>query len=72
GGTADEGKSKVFRRSLFAVKDVKEGESFTPENVRSIRPGYGLMPKHLDRVLVCRASCDIDRGTPLLEGHLAS
>ncbi|MGE5370803.1 MAG: pseudaminic acid synthase [Solirubrobacterales bacterium] len=59
-----EAKSKVFRRSLFVVKDVKAGEVFTEENVRSIRPGYGLHPRYLPNVLGMKASRDIERGTP--------
>lgn len=57
--------SRVFRRSLFAVKDIGEGEKFTKENVRSIRPGYGLPPKYLYAVLGRRAAGKITRGTPL-------
>jgi len=57
--------SRVFARSLFAVKDIRAGEPFTEENVRSIRPGYGLAPKHLSRVLGRKAKSDIKRGTPL-------
>ncbi len=60
-----EAKSRVFRRSLFIVKDMKEGEVFTEENVRSIRPGYGLHPRHLKDVLGRRATRDIKQGTPL-------
>lgn len=57
--------SRVFRRSLFVVKDVRKGETFTNENVRSIRPGYGLPPRYLPQVLGRTAQCDIARGTPL-------
>jgi N-acetylneuraminate synthase len=63
--TPQEMSSRVFRRSLFVVQDVAQGEVFTPQNVRSIRPGYGLHPRYLDEVLGRRASRDISRGTPL-------
>ncbi len=55
----------VARRSLFAVKDIKTGEEFTRENIRCIRPGYGLAPKFLPEVLGKKALKDIKRGTPL-------
>lgn len=58
-------KSREFTRSLFVVKDMKAGEVFTQENVRSIRPGYGLSPEYLKEVLGKRASQDFKRGTPL-------
>ena len=57
--------SLVFRRSLFVVKDVEQGEPLTEENVRSIRPGHGLHTHHLSDVLGHRAARDIKRGTPL-------
>ncbi|MGQ9711973.1 MAG: pseudaminic acid synthase [Desulfotomaculales bacterium] len=60
-----EAKSRVFRRSLFVVKDVKAGEVFTEENIRSIRPGHGLHPRYLKGVLGRRATRDIPAGTPL-------
>ena len=56
--------SVVFRRSLFVVKDVKKGEVFTEENIRSIRPGYGVKPKYFDEVIGTIAERDIERGTP--------
>ena len=57
--------SRVFRRSLFVVEDVKQGETFNTANVRSIRPGNGLHPRHLTEVLGKRAAQGIRRGTPL-------
>ena len=62
---ANEESSRVFRRSLFVVQDVKRGEVFTAESVRSIRPGYGLHTRHLPDVLGRSAARDIERGTPL-------
>jgi sialic acid synthase SpsE len=54
-----------FRRSLFVVQNVKAGEAFTDANVRIIRPGDGLPPKDIERVIGKRATSDITRGTPL-------
>jgi pseudaminic acid synthase len=65
-----EEKSKIFRRSLFVVQDVKAGEIFTEEKVRSIRPGMGLHPRHLKEVLGKAARKDAERGTPLSWEHV--
>jgi sialic acid synthase SpsE len=63
-GDAERG-NLIFRRSLFVVEDVRSGERLTAKNVRSIRPGNGLAPKHLPDVLGRPAARDIKRGTPL-------
>lgn len=63
--TPGEEENRRYRRSLFVVKDVKKGEKFTEENVRSIRPADGLETKYIDEVLESSAAIDIERGTPL-------
>lgn len=65
GVSAEEQKSRVFRRSLFVVQDMKRGDLFSPANLRSIRPGHGLHTRHLEEVLGRRANRNISRGTPL-------
>jgi pseudaminic acid synthase len=57
--------SLPFRRSLFVVKDIKAGEKFSEENVRSIRPGFGLHPRYLQEIIGRSANKDIQRGTPM-------
>lgn len=57
--------SRIFRRSIFVVQDVKAGEVLSEQNVRVIRPGHGLAPKHMPDVLGRTAAADIKRGTPL-------
>jgi N-acetylneuraminate synthase len=64
GPTDSDRSGLAFRRSLFVVEDVRAGERFTERNVRSIRPGHGLHPRHLRDVLSCTAARDIERGTP--------
>lgn len=65
--TPKESASRIFRRSLFVVKNMKAGEVFTPENIRSIRPGYGLKPIFVYNILGRKAKNDIIAGTPLNE-----
>ena len=57
--------STVFRRSLFAAKDIKRGDIITEDNVRCVRPCYGLKPKFLTRILGKKAACDMKFGTPI-------
>ena len=65
GANGHEVNSRTFRRSLFVVQSMKQGEAFTPANLRSIRPGHGLHTRYLAQVLGQRAARDIERGTPL-------
>lgn len=65
GPSRQEKKNLLFRRSLFAVRDIKRGERFTDENIKSIRPGYGLPPKHLNSILGRETKKNIKMGTPL-------
>lgn len=53
---------REFSRSLYVVNDMKSGEAITPENVRSIRPGYGLHPKHYSEILGRKVNRDVERG----------
>ena len=65
GPTEKEQKSLIFRRSLYIVKDMKEGDILTKENLRAIRPGLGLPPKYYDTLLGKRVNKDVQRGTAL-------
>jgi pseudaminic acid synthase len=58
-------KSREHSRSLFVVKDIRAGEVFTEENIRSIRPGYGLHTRHYQEILGRKATQDLEKGTPL-------
>jgi sialic acid synthase SpsE len=60
----EETKSLRFKRSIYIVKDIKAGEVFTKDNLRVIRPGDGLQPKHYETLLGKKASKDINAGTP--------
>lgn len=64
GVTEQETSSKVFRRSLYVAKDMKAGEVFTKENLRVVRPGYGLAPKYYEALLGMRVLKEIKKGTP--------
>ncbi len=68
--TDGEKSSTVFRRSVFAVKDIAAGECFTEENLRVIRPGYGIAPKHLPALLGRKSRRDIHRGEPIVPDDL--
>lgn len=65
GPSEGESKSLVFRRSLYATQDIQPGDTLSEENIRAIRPGLGLPPKHWDSVLGKRAKVSIKRGTAL-------
>lgn len=58
-------RNRLRRRSLFAAEDIKAGEVFTEQNVRSVRPGHGLHPKHYDEVLGKKATKNISKGNKL-------
>ncbi len=60
-----ENKSKIFRRSIFVVKDIKRGEKLTKKNIRRIRPGYGLEPKFFNEVLGKKTKKNLYAGNPL-------
>lgn len=66
--TTEQKKSVGFRRSLFSVKDIAKGETFSEANVRSVRPGQGLKPKYLADVLGKKANKAMKKGTPLVWG----
>lgn len=65
GMSEQEETNACFRRSLFVVRDIAAGEQLTPDNIRSIRPAYGLKPKYYKDVLGKTAKRDLKRGTPL-------
>ena len=62
--------STIFRRSLFAVEDIREGDSITRLNVKSIRPGYGIAPKHFSSMIGKKAPWSVKRGEPITEEFL--
>jgi N-acetylneuraminate synthase len=66
-----EQENRQFRRSVYVVADIREGEMFSTANVRAIRPGFGLAPKYLSRIIGKRAARSLSRGTPLSLDHVA-
>ena len=70
GAGKKESENVVFRKSLFAVENIKAGEKFTPKNIRVIRPGYGLPPKYIEKIIGKKAKKNIEKGTPLSWGLL--
>jgi len=70
GVSKEEEANVVFRRSLFVVKDIEKGEKLSEENIRSIRPAYGMKPKYFEDVLGLIANEPIKRGTPLGFCHI--
>jgi len=65
GATKAEEESLKYRRSLYVARDIKAGEVLTTENLRAVRPGYGLATKYFDDVLGCKVISDVCMGTPM-------
>ena len=65
-----EDKSKIFRRSIFVVKNIKKGERFSENNIRRIRPGYGLEPKYYEKLIGKKSPIGITKGQPLKKSIL--
>jgi len=61
--------SRRFARSLYVSKDIKKGEVFSVENIKSVRPGYGLHPKYYSKVIGKKATKDYSFGDKLLFEH---
>lgn len=70
GPTEQEKGSLVFRRSIFTVKPIKKGEQFSENNIRVIRPGYGMKPKYYKDIVGKHAAKDLDYGMPLTEDSI--
>ena len=66
GAKSNEESGKVFRRSIFAVSDIKKGEVFTESNIKIIRPGYGAKPKYFDEIIGTKSKLDYQRGEPVI------
>lgn len=65
GQKSSEQSNVKFRRSIYAIKDIKKGERLTENNIKIIRPGFGLKPKYWNKALLSKAMRDISRGSPI-------
>ena len=70
GTVASDAKNVVYRRSIYVSNSIKKGEKITENNIKIIRPGFGLAPVEWESVLGKTASCDLAKGTPLKHDHL--
>ena len=70
GGTVAEDKAKQYRRSIYVSQDIQPGEPLGPNNLKIVRPAFGLAPKHWDSVLHKKASRFIRKGTALSWEHI--
>jgi len=68
--SSTENKSKKFRRSIFAIKNIKKGEKFSAVNVKKIRPGDGLSPIYFEKVITKKSKRNIEIGEPLNHGDV--
>jgi N-acetylneuraminate synthase len=71
GGTQAEEKSRAFRRTVYIAVDMKQGDAFTADNLRIVRPGFGLPPKFYDLLLGKHVNKDVAAGTPMTWDLLA-
>ena len=69
GPTNNEKKSLIFRRSLFATKNIKKGDLFTSDNIGIFRPNIGLQPKEFDKIIGKKSKKSIKKGSPLFNSH---
>lgn len=70
GGSAQEEKSKQYRRSIYVSEDIKQGQIVSPQNLKIVRPAFGLQPKYWEQILGRKAQSDLPKGTPLKWEHL--
>ena len=60
-----ENHSLQFRRSIYAISDIKKGEKFTKKNIKVIRPGFGIQPIYFEKLINEKSPAKIKKGTPL-------